>query len=353
MRLIVLLAALAAAERARLVVYWGIGCPRCEEAEPFVRQLEHDRPDVIVERVEVRTNRTGRQRFLTEMRRLGIASPGIPAFVVGDRVAVGFRRGVSETEVRQLLSPAPSAITVPLWGRIDPARVPLMPFTIVVGLLDSANPCAIWVLLVLLGLLLHVRSRARMALFGSVFVVTSGVVYFLFMTAWAGLFSLIGTADWITGMLGLVLVGMGAVNLKELWWFKQGPSLMVPERVKPGLYRRMRDIAQAASIPAAFVGIATLAFVVNLVELGCTLGLPAMYTRVLSLRQLSVIDRGFYLVLYNVVYVFPLAILVATYVILSRRFVLAERTARALKTLSCVLLVSSGVYFLARASGSL
>jgi hypothetical protein len=128
------------------------------------------------------------------------------------------------------------------------------------------------VLLVLLSILVLVKSRARLLLFGAMFVVASGVVYFLFMTAWMELFSLAGLSRAITVLLGLVVLAMGLVNLKELLWFKKGVSLMIPDRAKPGLFRRMRAIAHSVSLPAALAGIAALAFLVNLIELGCTLG---------------------------------------------------------------------------------
>jgi hypothetical protein len=204
------------------------------------------------------------------------------------------------------------------------------------------------VLIVLLGLLLHVRSRRQIALYGSVFVVMSGVVYFLFMTAWLGVFLVVGSSRWITLALGAVLVVMGFVNLKELIWFKRGVSLMIPEGSKPNLFRRMRRIADSASLPAAFVGISILAFVVNLIELGCTIGLPAVYTRLLSLHTgLSTAARYAYLALYNVVYVLPLGAIVGVYVLTLRRFSMTERRAKILKAVSGALLIAFGIVFLA------
>lgn len=122
---------------------------------------------------------------------------------------------------------------------------------------------------------------------------------------------------------------MGLVNLKELVWFERGVSLMIPEKAKPGLFRRMRRIAESASLPAAFLGICALAFVVNLVELGCTIGLPAVYTRLLSLHTgLSTAARYAYLVLYNVIYVVPLAVIVSLYVLAMKRVAMTERRAK-------------------------
>ena len=348
-------AASAAAPESRLTVFWGIGCPHCEEARPAVAALAAEDPRLRVEWVEVRRDAAGRARFLDTARRLGIEGAGVPTFVIGDRAVVGFRKGFTEHELRRALRDAragaaraePRTVDLPLFGTVDPTRISFPLFTVLIALADGINPCAFYVLVVLLGLLLHVRSRRRIALYGGVFVVMSGVVYFLFMTVWLGLFLAIGVSRWITLALGVALLGMGLVNLKELIWLRRGVSLMIPKRSKPGLFRRMRRIADSASVPTALVGISVLALVVNLVELGCTLGLPAVYTRLLSLHTgLSTAGRYAYLVLYNAIYVVPLAVIVAAYVLTLTRIAMTERRAKILKGVSGALLVAFGVVFL-------
>jgi thiol-disulfide isomerase/thioredoxin len=335
---------------ASLVVFWGVGCPRCEEARPLVERLSSEH-GVPVEWVEIRRDAAGRARFAAEVERLGIRAAGIPLFVSGDRAVVGFRGGAAEGELRALLgtSPRPEVLVLPLVGAVDPSRLPLVAFTAAVGLLDGFNPCAMYVLVALLGLLLHVPSRRRVALYGGTFVAMSGAVYFLFMTAWLGAFAMGGLSRAVTVALGAALVGMGLLDLKDAVWLRRGPSLSIPARAKPGLFRRMRGVASSASAPAALAGIAALAFVVNLVELGCTLGLPAMYTRVLSMqRELPTSARLAYVGLYCLFYVVPLAAIVAAFALTLRRLVLSERRARVLKGVAGALLVAFGTAFLWR-----
>lgn len=326
---------------ARMLFFFGSDCPRCAEAKPFVDALE--REGVTVERIEVRGSPEGRRRFQQTASRLRLSAAGIPLFVVGERSVVGYRGRATEDEVRALLEPHEGRRTValPLLGEVDPARSWLL-FTLLIGLVDGINPCAIYVLVALLGILLHVRSRRRVLLFGGTFVVMSGVVYFLFMTVWLGFFLVAGLSRALTLALGGALVVMGLLNLKELVWFKQGPSLMVPDKAKPGLFRRMRAIAASQSIFLAMLGIGVLAFVVNLVELGCTLGLPAIYTRLLAARGGA---RFGWLALYNVMYVVPLAVIVLVFAIGLRRLALTERSAKILKAISGGLLVMFGLLF--------
>jgi len=339
-----------ATDGAALVVFWGVGCPHCEEARSFLDRLASEEA-ARVEWVEVRLDPAGRARFAAETERLGLRAAGIPLFVAGDRAVVGFRRGESEARVRSLLagSTRPDVLVLPLVGAVDPSRLPLGAFTAAVGLLDGFNPCAMYVLVVLLGILLHVQSRRRIALYGGTFVAMSGFVYFLFMTAWLGAFTAGGLSRAITVALGVALVGMGLLDLKDAVWLRRGPTLSIPDRAKPGLFRRMRAVAASASVPGALLGIAALAFVVNLVELGCTLGLPAMYTRVLSTQaHLDAAGRLAYVALYCAFYVVPLAIIVAVFAVTLRRLALSERAARVLKGVAGALLLAFGVAFLWR-----
>jgi small neutral amino acid transporter SnatA (MarC family)/thiol-disulfide isomerase/thioredoxin len=348
--------ATAAPAAPALAVYWGVGCPHCEEALPYLDALARAHPALVITRYEVRQDATGRARFRAEVERLGIAPPGIPLFVAGDRYVLGFARGRSEAEVEALAlgalttggTPAAAVVDLPLLGPREARRIPLAALTAVVGLLDGLNPCAMGVLVVLLGLLANVRSRRRALAFGGAFVLVSGVVYFAFMTAWSGLFAALGGSRRVTVVLGIALVAMGLVNVKELFLFRRGPSLTIPDRAKPALYRRMRRIAGATRLPAALLGVLALALLANLVELGCTVGLPALYTRVLSLRpELAPWQRLGWIAAYNAFYVIPLAAVVVAWSAFAPRTRLGERGARALKAVSGVLLVAFGVTLLA------
>jgi len=344
-----------ASARATLLFFWGVGCPHCEEARPLVEALANENPRLRVEAVEVRRDPEGRRRFLHTMESLHATVIGVPTFVIGRAYVVGYTKGETDLELRALVAdalrhpreaPTRAPIVVPWLGEIDPHTISLPLLTVVTGLADGINPCAMWVLVVLLGILVHVETTKRTFLYAGTFVVMSGVVYFVFMIAWSAFFELVGLSQVVTRIVGAALLGMGSVNLKDVVWFKKGPSLVIPQKAKPGLYRRMRGIAQAATMPAALAGISALALLVNLIELGCTLGLPAMYTRVLSLRGVGPAARIAYLALYNVLYVVPLMCIVAAFIGLKRRIVMTERAARVLKGVSGLLLFGFGAVFL-------
>jgi len=233
-------------------------------------------------------------------------------------------------------------IDVPILGKIDAKMVSLPSFTFIIGLLDGINPCAMWVLMFLLTLLVNAKSRKKLIMVGTVFVVSSAVVYFLFMTAWLNIFTFMGVSQYITIALGILALLMGLINIKEFFFFKKGVSLMIPEKAKPKLFEKMRKIMNNSSFAVSLFGTIALAFFVNLIELGCTIGLPAIYTRVLSVQQISTSVKYFYMALYNAYYVIPLAVIVALFVFTMGKYRFEEKHAKVLKLISGILMITLG-----------
>jgi hypothetical protein len=218
--------------------------------------------------------------------------------------------------------------------------------TVVLGLLDSVNPCAFFVLLFLLSLMVHAHSRGRMLTVGVVFVACSGLIYFLFMAAWLNLFLVTGGMALITTLAGAVALGIGAFNIKDYFFFHRGPSLSIPERVKPGLYQRVRNLVQAAGYPSLLGGTVLLAVAANSYELLCTAGLPMVYTRILTLQGLPVWQYYAYLAGYNVVYVIPLLTIVVIFAVTLGTHHLSESEGRILKLLSGLMMAEMGAVLL-------
>lgn len=219
-------------------------------------------------------------------------------------------------------------------------------FTITIGLLDGFNPCAMWVLLFLLSLLVNLQDRRKMALIAGTFVLVSGLVYFAFMAAWLNVFLLIGLSRAVQIGLGGIALLIGSVNVKDFFALHRGLSLSIPESAKPGLYARTRQILQAEHLAGALAGVVVLAGFVNLVELLCTAGLPALYTQILTLQGLSSWEYYGYLGLYNLAYIFDDSLMVTVAVATLSRRKLQERAGRWLKLISGLVMVGLGAILL-------
>ena len=216
-------------------------------------------------------------------------------------------------------------------------------FTIAIGLIDGFNPCAMWVLLILLSLLVNLRNRKRLILIAGTFVLVSGAVYFAFMAAWLNLYFIIGLSRSIQVVIGLIALLIGAVHIKDFFAFQQGLSLSIPDRAKPGIYARIRRVIYAENLGAACMAVIAVAVLVNLVELLCTAGLPAVYTQILTARNLSAWGYYGYLLLYNLAYIFDDALMVTIAVVTLSSRKLQTMEGRWLKLLSGAVIFALGL----------
>jgi hypothetical protein len=352
-----------------LYFFWSSGCPHCLRARPFVESLPERHPWIRVHSLELLAHPRNRARFAELAAVVGIVPTSVPTFLWCGTHYTGF--GSEATTGRFLVeslrdchrevygrAPPPAAaqagtgsaevadagrVEVP-WGgaSFDAASYSLPVLAVVLGGLDAFNPCAFFVLLFLLSLLVNTRSRGRMLLVGSLFVVVSGLVYFAFMAAWLNLFQLLGAIRSVTLVAGGVALAIGLVNIKDYFRLGQGVSLSLSERHKERLLGRIRGLLGRNELPSLLLGTLTLAFAANTYELLCTMGLPMVFTRLLTLAELGPLEYYAYLALYNLVYVLPLAVIVGLFVATMGRRKLSEREGRFLKLLSGTMMLALG-----------
>lgn len=370
-----LFAALApalAAEPPALTIHYfrADGCPHCEDAGAFFARLAAEEPRLAVRGYEVRHDAANRALFQDTLRVLGVEEAGVPFILVGDRVMLGYHNDETTGEeirrqaARCLASPCPDlldairagrmpavaqlppdavqSIRLPLVGEVDAAALSLPLLTVVLAGLDAFNPCAFFVLLFLLSMMAHQKSRGRMLAVGGIFVFFSGLMYFAFMAAWLNLFQLLGQLAWVTLAAGVLAVLVGAMNVKDFFRFGHGPSLSIPESRKPDIFRRARAILAVENLPAMLAATVFLAVAANFYELLCTAGFPMVYTRILTLGEPSPAVRYLYLALYNLIYVLPLAAIVLVFARTLGARKLSEREGRLLKLLSGTMMLELG-----------
>ena len=360
--------------QVKVYFFWSLRCPHCRKALPFVKSLEQDHPWIEVEEHELTRARANVARYIEMAESLGREARSVPAFFVCGRMLTGYdspqgigrevldaarfcreaatRSSASGGAVAGHVELAPpqaaegGAIRLPVLGELSYADVSLPLFTLVIAGLDAFNPCAFFVLLFLLSLMVHARSRVRMLIIGGTFVFFSGLVYFLFMAAWLNLFLVVGSAPVVTLIAGLIAVAFGLLNTKDFFRLRQGPSLSIPDEAKPGLFRRMRGLLTADSMAAMLVGTVTLALAANSYELLCTAGFPMIYTRVLTINELGGLEHYAYLALYNLIYVLPLLAIVVVFTLTLGAHKLSERQGRLLKLVSGLMMLGLGLVLL-------
>jgi hypothetical protein len=343
-----------------LYFFWTETCPHCQKARPYIKQLDQELHWLEVHSLPLSDSGNG-QRYATLAHAAGGRAQSVPAFIFCGQMLTGYdhHEGIGEelrqrlvqckTQLDQGLTGSPDTVAdagttyVPGMGNVDVSQWSLPTAAVMLGLLDSFNPCAFFVLLFLLSLLVNAHSRARMLLIGGVFVVISGGVYFLFMTAWLNLFLIIGQLQWITLAAGALALVFGVLNIKDFFFANRGPSLSIPSHAKPGLFKRMRSLISAKQLTSMFIGTIVLAVLANSYELLCTAGFPMVFTRILTLNELPLSTYYAYLALYCFVYIVPLLTIVGAFAWTLGRRKLSEAEGRTLKLMSGLMMSGLGL----------
>ncbi len=193
-------------------------------------------------------------------------------------------------------------LNLPFFGEVNIMKLSLPLLTIFMGALDGFNPCAMWTLLFLISLLIGMKNRKRMWLLGTVFITVSAFVYFLFMSAWLNLILFLGFVVFLRVVIGLLAILGGGYSLKEFIYNKNSGCKVANNEKRVKVFDRMKSLVQEKNLWMSLGGIILLAFAVNLVELLCSAGLPAVYTQVLAINDMPNLQYYMYILLYIFVF---------------------------------------------------
>jgi glutaredoxin len=320
-------------------IFYGDGCPHCKKEEKYLKLYEEKYANLNIHRFEVYYNDENMQLFGRIAEEMGADVSGIPFLIIGDEYIVGFDETLTPARIQSRIEeclarkcPDPARrilfehsndmltdkggslaedeteqpvkgerkriITLPLLGDIDAHTFSLPVLTVVMGFLDGFNPCAMWALIFLISLLLGMEDRKRMWLLGMTFIAASAFVYFLFMAAWLNLILLFGFVLWIRIGIGILAIVSGGYSIRDALTTRALECTLAGGEERQAYRDKLKKIISQNSLILSLYGIIVLAFMVNLIEIVCSAGFPAIYTQVLSLSQLSAFEYYSYILLY-------------------------------------------------------
>jgi len=380
---------LANASANSIDFFWANGCPHCAHEKEFLDQLQAKYPQLEINSYDVTANQENVKLFQQKGKELSADISGVPFTVIGSKYVIGF--GTAQTtgkeieslilqelkltpkqlETPQTASPAAAtnqnpdakasppqqedktiqselgSIHIPLIGELDVKQVSLPVLTFLIALIDGFNPCAMWTLLFLISLLLGMKDRKRMWILGTAFIVSSAFVYFLFLSAWLNLFLFLGLVVWVRVVIALVALTAGTLYLKEYIENKTGCKVMGNTK-RQKVFEKLRTITSKRNFLVALGGIILLAFAVNLVELICSAGLPAIYTKVLSMYQLPAWQYYLYLIFYIIVFMLDDLFIFITAMITLQAVGIQSKYSRASHLVGGILMLLIGLLLLFR-----
>ena len=188
---------------------------------------------------------------------------------------------------------------IPLIGKVDIKKVSVLLVSIVIGIVDGFNPCAMWVLLFLISTLLGMKDRKRMWIIGLTFLLTSALVYMVIMLGWLEIVVNITTSILIRNIIAVIAVIGGLINLRTFIKSKKTSGCtIIDDNKRTKVFEKIKNFTKEKSLFLALLGVITLAIGVNVVELACSAGLPLVFTQVLAVNNITGVNALMYVLVY-------------------------------------------------------
>lgn len=322
-----------ASTNTNVYVFTSEKCPHCKKEKAFLEKIKKNYSNLTIVYLDTYSDTENQKLFHRVVKELNVVMDGLPLTIIGNKYFVGFlNESTTGLEIENAIKDAkknnpedilenlikkkeseglkesklqiPEKIKIPLIGEIDIKNLSLPILTILFGALDGFNPCAMWALVMLLSFLIVMKNRKKMFLLGSIFILVSGFVYFLFMVAWLNFFIFFSYIKWIQILIGCIAIIGGTFYLKEFFFNKENACKVTSSKLKQKISKKMFSLTENNKLYLAIIGIAVLAFCVNLIDLVCSLGLPVIYTQILTLSSLSPLKYYSYIILYIFVFLF-------------------------------------------------
>jgi hypothetical protein len=197
-------------------------------------------------------------------------------------------------------------IKLPIIGEVKLADFSLILGAIFIGLIDGFNPCAMWILVFLITLLINMKNRKKMWVLGLAFILTSGLIYYIIMMSWLQIavkLALIRAFQIIIGILALIMAIFSIRHFYKQMRIESGCVVSNPLE-KRKLMVKIRKIINQNNLWLALVGIISVAISVNIIELACSAGLPVVYSTMLAFHELSMFESALYILVYVIFFIF-------------------------------------------------
>lgn len=315
-----------------IVVFVRNGCIHCEDEEKFLDNLLRQRNDIAAKiyRLENPDERKIWEKFTTQVDIAKVT----PVTVIGENYLVGFDRPeTTGEEIIALVEKAKKAqavtdldkvktsgmsgkgstcdeaglvpctaepsfyVTLPFIGRIDAQKYPLFFLSAILGFFDGFNPCAMWVLVTFLIILIQVGNRRKMFLFAGTFILAEALMYSLILTVWYKTWDFVKLDTIITPVVGTVAIVGGVFFLSE-WRKKELECKVTNLSHRQKTSQKIKELAIGKFTLFTFLAILGIAFSVNIIEFACSIGIPQAFTKILELNQLPLVQSGLMIAVY-------------------------------------------------------
>ncbi len=195
----------------------------------------------------------------------------------------------------------PFYVKIPFVGSVDVKQYSLPTMSVILGFIDGFNPCAMWVLVTFLLVLVQVGDKKKMWQIAGLFILAETVMYYLILNVWLTVWDFVGLDNIITPIVGIVAIGGGIFFLYE-WKTSDGTCKVTNLKQRSKTKKKISKIVEAEMTFLTVLAILGLALSVNIIEFACSIGIPQTFTKILDLNVLSFWKQQFYMLLYILFY---------------------------------------------------
>lgn len=310
-----------------IYLFYGDGCPHCAEEEEWFKTYLEKNKNIKIHRYEVWYDKDNQEKYSKVHEILNDKSSGIPYLVIGESVISGFDKDLTPERIRNaveyysnvnykdkvgiylgVVSESETGqdetkyedtkVKIPLLGTKEAKDVSIGLSAILIGIVDGFNPCAMWILLFLISMLLGMKNKKRMWILGITFLASSALVYFLFLLSWLNLAVFLNKVLYIRVAISFFAVLFGVLQVVNFFFKKDDGCEVVDNKNRKRIIKSIQKIIKEKSFILAILGIILLASSVNIIELLCSLGLPVMFTQILAINEVSKVGQILYSLLY-------------------------------------------------------
>ena len=313
-----------------MYLFYGNGCPHCAALEEFLEPYVKDNDDVNLYKYEVWYEKENQKKYADVHKILNDNGSGVPYLIIGKNTITGYGENTpekiknavnyyrqvkikdevgmylgivseNEEETEETQELVDENVDIPILGLMNGKEVPLLLSTIIIGLVDGFNPCAMWILIFLISMLLGMSNKKRKWALGITFLVSSAATYFLFLISWLNLAVFLNNIIYIRLAIAFIAIIFGAYSvikfIKNLNTNNDGCEV-VDSKNRKRIINSIKKIVKEKSFILALLGIVLLAISVNIIELLCSLGLTVMFSEILTLNEVSNTGKIIYSLIY-------------------------------------------------------
>lgn len=316
-----------------MYLFYGESCPHCKEMHEYLDEYLDGKDNIKLYEYEIYKNKDNANKLRDIIDILDTDESGLPFLIIGNNVITGYAKNVTDERIRNTVNYYQNrrfkdevgiylgvveddfeeydekiiyqetiddiGISSNLKNIIS--KSPLFLSAILIGLVDGFNPCAMWILLFLISMLLDVKNKKRKWTLGLVFIISSALVYFVFLMSWLELSVFLNKVGFIRLGIAVCAVILGTISIvKFIDSIGKDGCVVVNKENRKRIITSIKNIIKEKSFVFAILGMILLACSVNIIELFCSLGLPVVFTQILSLNEVS----GTMRIVYSLIYVF-------------------------------------------------